>query len=118
LSLGVAAGALPLLSLAVPFTFLQTPPALALRRFTAFATGLGCQFAVSRKAARLGRDCATAFASCVGGKRSILCEASFFMRDAGAAFSGNLALFLDIHAGEAAQWGDCTLLHHLKLLRS
>ena len=74
------------------------PPGLS-RRLTALAPGLGCQISIGRKSARLWRDGAAAFASCVGGG-PILCEASLFMRHVGAAFFGNLASLIDIHVGE------------------
>jgi hypothetical protein len=77
---------------------LQAP--LTLRRLTALASRLGCQIAIGRKTARLWRDGAAAFASCVGSQGPILREASLFMRHVGAAFFGNLASLIDIHVGE------------------
>jgi hypothetical protein len=87
----------------VRFTFHQAPPALALRRLAAFPTGLGSQIPVRGETPRLRRDGAAAFASRVDGKCPILCEATFFMRDVSAAFPGNLALFVNVHTGEATQ---------------
>ena len=82
---------------------IQASSTLALRRSTAFATGLGCQIPVSGKTTRLCRDRATTFASRIDGKVSVLRETSLFMRDVGTALSGNFALLVDIHAGEATQ---------------
>ena len=82
--------------------FHQTSTALALGRLTTLATRLGRQISVGRKASCMGRDGATAFASGVDRKRSILCEASFFVWDAGTALPGNLAPFVDIHSGKSA----------------
>jgi hypothetical protein len=81
----------------------QAPPALALRRLAAFPTGLGSQIPVRRETPRLRRDGTAAFASRVDGKRPILCEATFFMRDVSATFPGNLTLFVNVHTGEATQ---------------
>ena len=77
---------------------LQAP--LTLRRLTALAPRVGCQISIGRKSARLWRNGAATFASCVGSERPILCEASLFMRYVGAAFFGNLASLIDIHVGE------------------
>ena len=61
-------------------------------RLTALAPRVGCQISIGRKSARLGRDGAAAFASCVGSEGPILCEASLFMRHVGAAFFGDVPI--------------------------
>jgi hypothetical protein len=77
--------------------------ASCLRRLTAFAASLGRECPVLREAAVLRLHSPAAFAAGLRCERTILREAALLVRDIGTPLAGNFALFVLVHAGEAAQ---------------
>ncbi len=80
----------------------------------AFLARLGRQRAIPREAALVVGDALPAFSAGGGGQFPILKEASFLGRNALSSLSGNRALLIRIHGGEAAVGRAlCSRLCHL-----